>query len=132
VPALEHPAVRQRLAEIEGYLLAHEYTGRRALTSQARGDFEDLALPTLMMKLHGTNLRRMISETAYDWLGADALVEPSEAEQRPLAVRTPGAWSARMMGSLGVAIAGGASNIQRNVIGERGLGLPRDLRASPK
>ena len=34
------------------------------------------------------------------------------------------------MYSLGPAIAGGASNIQRNIIGERGLGLPRDLRAS--
>jgi hypothetical protein len=30
------------------------------------------------------------------------------------------------MGSLGVSIAGGASNIQRNVISERGLSLPRD------
>ena len=34
------------------------------------------------------------------------------------------------MYSLGPAIAGGASNIQRNIIGERGLGLPRDLRAA--
>jgi hypothetical protein len=33
------------------------------------------------------------------------------------------------MFSLGVAIAGGSANIQRNVIGERALGLPRDYYA---
>ena len=35
-------------------------------------------------------------------------------------------WVSQYMYSLGIATAGGTANIQRNVIGERGLGLPRD------
>jgi len=44
-------------------------------------------------------------------------------------VRTPGGWVAQYMFAIANSIAGGASNIQRNIIGERGLGLPRDQRA---
>jgi alkylation response protein AidB-like acyl-CoA dehydrogenase len=128
LPAIEDPTVRASLAEIEGHLLSQEYTGRRMLTSTARGDLAAVALPMLMMKLYGTDLRRRISDLAYDLLGSDGLVAPTEAEYRAYAPPSPGAWTSRMMGALGVAIAGGASNIQRNIIGERGLGLPRDLR----
>jgi hypothetical protein len=38
-------------------------------------------------------------------------------------------WIGQYMYSLGIAVAGGTANIQRNVIGERGLGLPRDAAA---
>jgi hypothetical protein len=37
-------------------------------------------------------------------------------------------WVEMYIFSLGPAIAGGATNIQLNIIGERGYGLPRDLR----
>jgi hypothetical protein len=36
-------------------------------------------------------------------------------------------WLNQYMYSLGIAVAGGTAHIQRNVIGERGLGLPRDV-----
>ena len=40
----------------------------------------------------------------------------------------PTAWVEQYIFSLGPAIAGGATNIQLNIIGERGYGLPRDPR----
>ena len=40
----------------------------------------------------------------------------------------PERWMYQYFGSLGSAIAGGSSNIQRNIIAQRGFGLPRDQR----
>jgi alkylation response protein AidB-like acyl-CoA dehydrogenase len=41
---------------------------------------------------------------------------------------SPGRWVSQYMFSLAFTIAGGTSNVQRNIIGERVLGLPRDPR----
>jgi alkylation response protein AidB-like acyl-CoA dehydrogenase len=127
-PAIEDPAVRQRLAAIEGYVLSHVYTGYRQLTAQVRG--ESPGIVGMMNKLHSTNIGRAITELAQDLLEDQALVDPAQADRRPGEAPTRAEeWVAQTMWALGIAIAGGTANIQRNVIAERGLGLPRDLAA---
>lgn len=128
-PAIEDPLVRGRLAEIEGFMASQEWTSKRMLSAGARGEMAKVALPMLMAKLYGTNLREMLGRLAHDLVDADGLMAPVEGEYISAVPTSAGAWNARFMSAVAVAIAGGASNIQRNIIGERGLGLPRDLRS---
>ncbi len=125
-PAIEDEGVRQRLAELEGYVWAHQASGLRQLTAGAKG--EGAGLLTMMGKLYSTEIGHKVSRIAIDLLGDDALVAPGELGLfgRP---KDPPGWVANYFTSLGLAIAGGTSNIQRNVIAERGLGLPRDRAA---
>ena len=120
-PAIEDPIVRDRLAEIEGYLQAHRYSTFRQLSMGLTG--KDPGPVTTMNKLVVTNIGHLIAALAQDLIGDESLLLP---------VYEPGhkvgneRWMNQFFGSLGIAIAGGTSNIQRNIIGERGLGLPRD------
>jgi alkylation response protein AidB-like acyl-CoA dehydrogenase len=123
-PAIEDPTIRERLVAIEGYVRSHEYSSYVQLTRATRG--EDAGILQLMTKLSSTNIGNEVSKLALDILGDDGLLDPITEDEN---VYSPGGnrgWIAQYMFSLGIAIAGGTANIQRNVIGERGLGLPRD------
>lgn len=124
------PLVRDRLAEIEGRVMAHRYSSFRLFSCSAAGD--DPGPVQLMMKLLLTEIGHDMALLAQDLIGEQGLIEPNEAGTRSGASsrRGPNKWLDQIMGSLGNSIAGGASNIQRNIIGERGLGLPRDLAMS--
>jgi alkylation response protein AidB-like acyl-CoA dehydrogenase len=126
-PAIRDPHVRQRLAEIEGYLAAQEYASARILTAIAKHREASVAAEMLTAKLTATNIGQRIAKLAMDLLGERGLVEPAPDEAE-MGIRrfTDGRWVSQYMMSLSTAIAGGASNIQRNIIGERLLGLPRD------
>ncbi|HZJ26083.1 MAG TPA: acyl-CoA dehydrogenase family protein [Acidimicrobiia bacterium] len=63
------------------------------------------------VKLAWTEMTQRLSETALDLLGADA----------PLSSR----WTRQWLWSKAASIAGGTSEVQRTIIGERILGLPR-------
>ena len=61
-------------------------------------------------------------------MGDDGMLDPLSRAPAKEGVIPSGSrtWLNQYMYSLGIAVAGGTANIQRNVIGERGLGLPRD------
>jgi alkylation response protein AidB-like acyl-CoA dehydrogenase len=120
-PAIKHPVIRDRLVQLEARLLASEYNGHRLLTMQRRG--EEQGLPGMVMKLFTTQLSYDISRLAMDVLGDRGALARGD-------LNTPdmGMFSYSYMWALGVLIAGGTANIQRNIIAERGLGLPRDKR----
>ncbi len=131
-PAIESAQIRQRLAELEGYVAAQRWSANRQLTAVARGAPESAQAVTLMSKLYGTELSKRLAELGYDLLAADeALLQPPVeglGRRLPRDPRRPGAWTLQYLMSHAGAIAAGSSNIQRNIIGERVLGMPRDLR----
>jgi alkylation response protein AidB-like acyl-CoA dehydrogenase len=124
-PNTEDPVIRQRLARLEGYLKAHEYSGYRQLTKNAKG--EDPGIIQMMSKLIATNIGSEVSKLALDLLGDDGLLSPTDSDGMISKLRGNQSWLNQYMYSLGIAVAGGTANIQRNVIAERGLGLPRDV-----
>ena len=120
-PAIKDPVIRNRLVELEARLLASEYQGYRLLTMGARG--EEPGRAAMVMKLYSTTLGYDIARLAMDVMGDGALLAPGEAQAPAM-----GMFGTAYMWSLGVLIAGGAANIQRNIVAERALGLPRDAR----
>jgi alkylation response protein AidB-like acyl-CoA dehydrogenase len=128
-PACEHSIVRQRLAEIAGYVATQEWAIARMLTAFQRDRDLEVLSELLTAKLFGTNVQQMIVKVALDLISDQGLYEPAPDEvamsNRPL---TRGRWISQYMFSLGASIAGGTSNVQRNIIGEHLLGLPRDRR----
>jgi alkylation response protein AidB-like acyl-CoA dehydrogenase len=129
-PALEDTAIRRRLARIAARLQAQEYSILRQLTATANGKALSVMTAMLVTKLHSTNLTQDLTKLALDLIGSRALVMPTaeEAQGYTIPELTPGTYLSQYMFTIATSIAGGASNIQRNIIGERLLGLPRDPR----
>ncbi len=128
-PALADPVVRQQLAEAAGYVAAQEWSVARMLSAIHTNQDAKAVSELLMAKLLSTDTQQRLSKLALDLLPDEGLLEPS-GDDVVMGIKpfTRGRWVSHYLFTLAGAIAGGASNIQRNIIGERVLGLPRDQR----
>jgi alkylation response protein AidB-like acyl-CoA dehydrogenase len=69
-----------------------------------------------MLKLYWADIAQRVARLAMDILGPDGVRANGDG---------PAGWSANYLRSFAASIGGGTSEIQRNIIGDRVLGLPR-------
>jgi alkylation response protein AidB-like acyl-CoA dehydrogenase len=100
--------VRERVVHLFGSRLAQE--ARAGRNPGSRGS---------VGKLAGAELARYGADLAAELLGGDVIAwDASDHEARR--------WAGALLSAPGGAIAGGTNEVQRNIIGDRVLGLPRE------
>ena len=120
---IDHPVFLDRLMRLQGRLMAMQANGLRLLTAAQKGEPSGMA--GLVVKLMGCELNHQIAALAIDALGEIGVLyhgSPYEPDG--------GVWQHRYMFDLGLIIGGGTAQIQKNIIAERGLGLPREPSAA--
>ncbi len=95
---------------------------QRVISMQARGLIPNYEAS--MAKAYSTEFSQRIARTASRMLGLYGTVRGDEANDGKNAPMG-GRWATMYLSTVSATIAGGTSEIQRNVIATRGLGLPR-------
>jgi alkylation response protein AidB-like acyl-CoA dehydrogenase len=114
--AADDPLIRDRVAQQWIDLQALRFTNYRALTSLMKTGVP--GPEGSVAKLHWSETNQRLTKLALDILGTQAQLDGDDAVER-------GYWQYQQLRSRGNTIEAGTSEILRNIISERVLGLPR-------
>jgi alkylation response protein AidB-like acyl-CoA dehydrogenase len=128
----DDPVIRQKLAWAYSKVQIMRYNGMRVLTQFLNGHHPgpDAAIG----KLYWSEYHKLVTELAVDIYGAEGMTisgrEPSSAfaADDAGAPNTTGSWVNTFLNARAGTIYAGSSQIQRNIIGEMVLGLPKEPR----
>ncbi len=118
----DNPVFRDRLMKLQGSVLAMRCNDMRLLSARINKQ-QDAKLAGMIVKLQGTELRHEIEALAIDVMGEIGIAYGDNPY-----LRGGGSWQYQYMFYLGLIIGGGTSQIQKNIISERGLGMPKEPR----
>ncbi|HMK10935.1 MAG TPA: acyl-CoA dehydrogenase family protein [Acidimicrobiales bacterium] len=127
------PIIRQRLAWCYSKVEIMRWNGLRVLTRFLAGQHP--GPDASISKLYWSEYHKLITEVSVDILGADALVPsgrpPASAFQTddPGAPNSSSSWVQTFLAARAGTIYAGTSQVQRNILGEMVLGLPKEPRA---
>ena len=119
--AADDPILRDRYVRLKARAAAMKFHKLRLLTCGLTG--ENPGALGLIVKLNGTILNHELAALAIDVGGEDGIAYDRGGDP---ALRSASEWQWRYMFDLGLIIGGGTSQIQKNIIAERGLGMPRE------
>jgi alkylation response protein AidB-like acyl-CoA dehydrogenase len=114
------PRIRQRLAWAYTQVELMRFSGLRALAGLAQG--RQPGPEASINKLFWSEYHKKLGEIAMDIEGADGLLRPDGAGYPTTA------WQNVFLASRAGSIYSGSNEIQRNIIAERALGLPKEPR----
>jgi alkylation response protein AidB-like acyl-CoA dehydrogenase len=128
-PLLADPRVRARLGHIYAELEVQRYAALRVLSALEKGESPGPA--SSITKLSYSEFEKRYHELAQEILGpwGQLTAAPHEFLEVDTSSGEPGTWAHAFLWSRAGTIYAGSSEIQKNVIGERVLGLPKEVRA---
>lgn len=118
---IDNPVFRDRLVALQAEVAAMQANGLRTMTARLNGTSAGMA--GLIVKLQGCELNHELARLAIDALGEVGILY----DDSPY-LKDNGSWQWRYMYDLGLIIGGGTAQIQKNIISERGLSMPREPR----
>jgi alkylation response protein AidB-like acyl-CoA dehydrogenase len=127
------PVIRQRLARCFSEVEIMHWNGLRTLTKFLHGHHPgpDAAIS----KLYWSEYHRRVTELAMDIMGPDGLVPSGRRPSSSFSADDEGApnssasWSDTFLNARAGTIYAGTSQVQRNILGEMVLGLPKEPKA---
>jgi alkylation response protein AidB-like acyl-CoA dehydrogenase len=129
---LDDPVIRDRIADAYVRVETMRFLGYRILTGVLSTGV--IGPEASISKLYWSEYHRLVTRLAIDVLGARALVAEGRPPLRVYRADDPGApnstasWIGALYNSVADTIYAGTSEVQRNILGENVLGLPREPR----
>ena len=120
---ISDPVMRQRIAKIYIEHVVLEIIRMRTLTARMRGaqPGPEASIRKIMADEHG----QKVMEVARDVIGADAMLIGLDDAVGGKNIRSK-SWYSGYMFARALTIGGGTGEVQRNILGERVLGLPSE------